>query len=131
MPNLKTTVARLAETFAVQLVAAVRGMSLEEILGASATVAVVPVKKNGATSTPVKAPRSKGRLARRSAEDIAKVEAAIVALVKASKGIGAEQIRAHLKLTKAELASPINAALAAKKLRKTGQKRATKYYAGK
>ncbi len=131
MANLNSTITVLAETFAAQMVAALRSMSLEEILGATQMGDGARVKTSGATPKATKAPRSKGRLARRSAEDIAKMQAAIVALVKASKGIGAEQIRAHLKITKAELASPINAALASKKIRKTGQKRATKYHAGK
>lgn len=131
MPNLKSTITLLAESFATQMVAALRGMSLDEIIGASNSHHAAPAKKNGATPKLAKAPKSKGRLARRSAEDIAKMAAAIVALVKASKGIGAEQIRAHLKITKAELASPMGAALASKKIRKTGQKRATKYHAGK
>jgi len=44
-------------------------------------------------------------------------------------GLRSEQLQKALKLTKQEIVGPIAAALAAKKIVKTGEKRATTYFA--
>ena len=71
-----------------------------------------------------------GRLKRRSNEDIGQVLDQIVALVKKNKdGLRAEQIRAELDLQAKELPRVLKEGLGSKRLRKTGQKRATVYSA--
>jgi hypothetical protein len=72
-----------------------------------------------------------GRLARRSAEDIGSVVESIVSLLEQhSEGLRAEQIRGALGLDAKELPRPLADGLAAGTITKTGQKRATTYFAG-
>ena len=134
MPNsLENTIAQLASRFAEQILDALRDMSLEEILSETGR------RRDGGGARPAPAARSAapaprkargGRLARRSAQDIAKVVEQIVGLLKKNKsGLRAEQIRAALNLDARELPRPIDEALAAKKITKKGQKRATTYFA--
>lgn len=74
----------------------------------------------------------KGRLARRSEEDIAEVVARIVKFVTSKpKGVRAEEIRDGLGLEPKEMKRPVDEALASKQISKTGNKRATTYFAGK
>jgi hypothetical protein len=73
----------------------------------------------------------RGRLKRRSADDIAATLGNIVTLLKAHPaGLRAEQIRKDLDMLAKELPRPLAEGLASKALRKKGQKRATVYFAG-
>lgn len=55
----------------------------------------------------------------------------IVSLLRSnSSGLRAEEIRAKLGLSAAELPRPIGEALVSKQISKTGEKRATRYFAG-
>lgn len=80
-----------------------------------------PAKKGGAKEV---------RLARRSPENIAKALDGIVALLQKKGGIGSEEIQKTLGLARNEIARPIALGISTGALRKTGEKRATKYYAG-
>ena len=51
------------------------------------------------------------------------------ALKKAKNGMRSEQLQRALRLDKKEITGPINEALAAKKISKKGQRRATTYFA--
>ena len=73
-------------------------------------------------------PPKKGRLSRRSSDQIAKVLAQVVAAVKA-KPMRAEEIQKALHLDKRELPRVIAEGLKTEKLKKKGQKRATVYSA--
>ena len=135
MPNLNTTIQSLAAKFASELVVALRGLSLDEILAvgagkstpapraARATTAAKPAAK----SVAAKAPKSR---IRRSLADIEGVTSQIVALLKKNpKGLRAEQIQAALKLAKNESPRPLAHGLAKKTLKKQGKKRSTTYFA--
>jgi len=88
---------------------------------AAAPKAAAPKAKKTAT----------GRLARRSVEDIGGVVTSIVSLLEQhSDGLRAEQIRGALGLDAKELPRPLADGLAAGTITKTGQKRATTYFAG-
>jgi hypothetical protein len=109
--SLRAHVSALAAEFATSVVAAIRGASLEEILRetsggparrgpgrprGSANKAKAVVTVAGASAP---ARKTRGRLRRRSPEQIAKALAAVVALVKSKKdGLRAEEIRAQLKM---------------------------------
>lgn len=67
---------------------------------------------------------------RRSAEDLEKIAARVLAHVKANAGHRLEQIGRALKVETAVLKRPIQNLLAGRKLRTTGQKRGTMYFAG-
>jgi hypothetical protein len=138
--TLKTKIHALADTFATEVLAAIRAASLEEILdGGSSSGGAVrrgpgrPPKAAAAAAAPGAAPKAKrgrGRPARRSAADIAPVIARIVAKLKEHKsGLRSEQLQKVLHLSKREIVRPIADALAAKKITKKGEKRSTTYFA--
>jgi hypothetical protein len=131
MSDLRSSIQSLAETFAAGVLQAIRSASLADILAEGAAAKRGPGRpssKRGPGRPPAAA--ASKRLARRSATDIAAVTDSIVALVKMhDKGLRAEQIRAELGIDKKEWARPLEAALASRKLRKKGEKRATTYFA--
>lgn len=146
MPNtsLHSVLHDLASGFAESVLAAIRGASLEELL--DGRDAPRPQRHNPAlprgwtrskarltaTGKSTVRPTARGKaLPRRSAEDVAKTLASVVALVKGKPaGLRSEQIRAALKLDKRELPRVLSEGLATKKLKSRGQKRATTYFVG-
>src|SRR5271169_3821011 len=95
MPNLRSALDSLAQSFASAVLDAIRTASLDELVGetrgnrpgarrsrGSSTPKSGPTVAGGSARTPK--PRG-GRLARRSPEDIARTLAQVVGLVKASK----------------------------------------------
>lgn len=80
---------------------------------------------------PTAAPsRESGRLGRRSAADVAEMVDRIVELLEGHKaGLGAEEIRVRLGVQARDLPRPLATALADGRVRKKGQRRATKYQA--
>jgi len=128
MSDLKAALEKLASDFAAAAVTAIQHASLNDIAG------IGERQSSSAPHTPrAAAPRAArgGRHHRRSAADIAKVTGEIAALLAKHKGgLRAEQIRAELGISKAELLGPIAEGLASGKFRKGGQKRATTYFVG-
>lgn len=130
MPNLNTTIESLAAAFANQIVQAIRSASLEEILGQGTPAKRAKASNGTAAPKAPKATRKKGRLGRRSAEDITTQLGTIVALLKKNaKGLKSEQIKETLKLDRREIPRLLSEGLKTKALRKTGEKRATVYRA--
>jgi hypothetical protein len=141
MPNtLRSHLDSLAQSFASAVLDAIRGASLDELVGeTNGAPRRGPGRPRGSSSTKTTqtaarasapAPRPKGRLARRSPADIAKALDQIVALVKKSKvGLRSEQIRKALKLDVREVPRVLKEGLSTKKLKSKGQKRATTYSA--
>ena len=130
--SLRSTLNDLADTFANAVLAAIRSASIEDLLAESGGASRRgPGRPRGTTTGNPKAKRTKGgRLARRSPEDIAKVLAQVVALVKKSKaGMRSEEIRKALKLDVREVPRVLREGLAKKALRSRGQRRATVYSA--
>jgi hypothetical protein len=124
MSDLKGTVARLAGEFASAVVAAMREASLEDI-GGLGTIRVGVVASRG-PSHPTRRSRR-----HRSAAAVGKTTDAVLALVSKHKdGLRAEHIRTELGVSKANLVRSLVAALAAGKLKKRGEKRATTYFTG-
>ena len=127
--SLKKTIESMAETFADGLLRALRDASLEDILTASEVRAAASPRANAAGAS--KTPRSRaGRRVRRSPKQIANVTASVVAALKGAKaGMSSEELQKALSVDKKTIVRPITEALAAKAIRKTGQKRATRYFA--
>jgi hypothetical protein len=131
MPDLRTSIQSLAQTFAAGVLEAIRSSSLEEILGETSGAKRGPGRPAGKRGPGRPPGPSSKRLARRSAKAIASVTTSIVALVKKHpKGLRAEQIRAELGIAKKEWMRPLGLALASKKLTKKGEKRSTTYFSG-
>jgi hypothetical protein len=132
MTTLKFQIQDLALQFANDIFEAIRHSSLNELAAVAKPDAprVATTKEPTASETPARASR-KGRLTRRSEEDVGKVVDQIVSLLKsAPKGMRAEEIRAALSLQAKELPRPLKEALKSKRATKSGQKRATTYFAG-
>jgi hypothetical protein len=136
--TLRSTLNELATDFATNVLRAIRGASLEEILsetggspgrkGKPGRAAAVGAVREAA---PASGTRKKGgRLARRSPQDIDGVVNKIVSLLeKHATGLRAEEIRQKLNLQAKELPRPIAEALSKKRIVKEGKKRATTYFA--
>jgi hypothetical protein len=119
--KLTAAIESLASSFASSLLHAIRDASLDEIVTESAG-ARVPARGSARARG--------GRLQRRSAKQIAATLDRIHALLKRSNGgLRAEAIREALKLHRKELPIPLAEGLRTRRLRKTGRKRATTYYA--
>ena len=137
MATLRSTIESLAAQFASNLIGALRGASIEELYdvtrgaggGGVRRGPGRPPKSASATSAPAR--RGKGGRIRRSASDISKMVDSIADLLtKHPKGLRAEQIRNELGCNPKELPRPLADALASGRVTKTGQKRATTYFAG-
>jgi hypothetical protein len=146
MSQLRSTIERLASQFAVSVLAALRSASLDELAdvvsirsGSSASSAA-PARRGRppraaaaapASSAAAPAKRGRRRLGRRTQKDITRmVEAIVGALAKSSSGMRSEQLRAALGVQSKELPRPLAEALSSGRVTKTGQKRATTYFAG-
>ena len=135
MRTLRNALRDLADSIASSVLQAIRGASLEELLGEAGGSARRgpgrPPKSTAgpaASATPRARARKPGRLARRSPEQIAKALDQGIALVKSKKdGLRAEQIRAALKMQSKEMPHVLQEGLAKKKLKANGRKRATTY----
>jgi hypothetical protein len=137
MSALKSSLQTLAASFAEDVIRAIQGASLQELLG---EVAGTRARRGAAVAAEVESPsrparggaalKRTGRLKRRSADDIAATLDRIVGLLKQHPaGLRAEQIRRQLDMVAKELPRPLAEGLDAKVLRKKGQKRATVYFA--
>lgn len=124
--SLRNHLNELASSFANGVLAAIRTASIEDLLAESGSSRrLTGVRGAG----PGRAPRSSGRLPRRSAEDIGQVLDQIAGLLKSSpKGLRAEEIRQRLNLLSKELPRPLKEGLASGRLGKSGNKRATTYF---
>ena len=131
--SLRSKLASLADTFASSVLAAIRGASLDDLLSEAQGTSRSGRRERPRTADGAPLPRRpsrKGRLGRRSPEDIAKTLAQVVALVKRHpKGLRSEQIRHALKLDKREVPRVLHEGLSKKMLRARGHKRATTYSA--
>jgi hypothetical protein len=123
MSNLKSTIENLATQFAMSVIDALQAASIDELTGVSVRRGNghLPVDGGG---------RKGGRLGRRTTADIGRVLDSIVTLLeKSPEGLRAEQIRAALGVQPKELPRPLADGLTLGRLTKSGQKRATAYFA--
>ncbi|HTB77372.1 MAG TPA: hypothetical protein VK762_29205 [Polyangiaceae bacterium] len=140
MANLQSQLNTLATNFANQVMATLQGASLHDLassggggnVGNGRPVQVVAGGDREAPplSTRAAAKGKNGRLARRSADEIAAMLNKIVLLVKTQKnGLRAEEIRSKLGLLPKEMPRILKEGISTKKLTSKGQKRATTYFA--
>jgi len=138
--SLRNTLQELAASFASEVLEALRGMSLEDILTATRGGIVPPSAADGVSQRGKRrdddgistAPRAEGRLPRRSADAIGEVVTRIVELLATHPhGLRSEQIRDALGLRANEMPRPLKEGLAQNRIVKEGEKRATTYFAAK
>jgi hypothetical protein len=137
MSNLRSHLQDLAHRFADEVLSAIRRANLHELVSdspRSTRARTGPGRPRMAHAGGVAAAPKRGkpgRLARRSPADIAKTLAQVVSLVKGKKeGLSSEQIQKSLRLDRREVPRVLSTGLAKKNLRKKGQRRATRYFAG-
>lgn len=138
MSNVQSVIAE----FSAKLEAAIRTDALEQIT-ARLTGAAAPAAKPAAKSNqlegrgivvlakpvkPKKASAKKGSPKKRTPEELEKTTSAVRRVIDAGKGVSAEQIKKELGVELPEIQLPIAKLLEAKLIKKTGQKRATRYF---
>jgi hypothetical protein len=141
MSQIQHALVDLATSFAENVLQAVRGASLEDLLEDTPMGRAAPraarsnghVKTNGHTAAPRAAKAkttSNGRLARRSQEDIDALVGQVVGLLKLKEnrdGLRAEAIKTALGLQAKEMPRILGSGVEQKVLKTKGQKRATTY----
>lgn len=126
MSSLRSTLDDLATQFAESVLAAIRTASLDDL---QAEAGGKRARGGGGQPDALRG-GGKGRLARRSIADIEKTLDLVVALVKKSKtGMRAEDIRRQIGLDVREVPRVLKQGLKTKRLKATGNKRATTYSA--
>ncbi len=78
-----------------------------------------------------KTARSRKSGEKRAPEQLARTVEALVSYIASNRGHGMQQMVEGMRMPKADLQLPIAKLLAEKRIRKTGVKRGTKYYAAK
>jgi len=132
--SLEQHVQALAAKFAQDVLAALQGASLSDIAALAGSKAVS--SSRAADDIDDTGSRAKGKTggkrARRTAEDLGRtVDKLVRALEKAPEGLRAEALRVELGLAAKEMPRPLALALAEKRIKKRGEKRATTYFAAK
>ena len=131
MTNLKGTIERLVNEFASSIISAMRSASIDELTDHLGARGARPSRPAAAA---VESGRKRGRgerLGRRSTADIGRMLDNVVSLLqKHPEGLRAEQIREALDCQAKELPRPLADGLSEGRLSKSGQKRATTYFAG-
>jgi hypothetical protein len=145
--SLQAMLSQVSEEFAQRVFEVIRTAFIDELSNVNLSGGAAPAPRARAAApkseAAVKAPKGKlapkaapkaapkpVRLERRSSESIAKALEGIAALLSEQPGIGSEQIQKTLGFARNEIARPIAIGIANGVLRKTGAKRATKYFVG-
>jgi hypothetical protein len=116
-------------SFLDELSAMVKRQALEavhEVLGGG--VRRGPGRPRKVSMRPGRKPRAMGKRVRRSPEDLAKLQATVLAALRAKQGQRLEEIGRALKTDTAVLKRPVAMLVEAKKLKTQGKKRGTKYF---
>jgi hypothetical protein len=119
MSTLHATLESLAKKFAADIVKALRSLSLDDLLAESRSAA--PRASANAKSAGVKRTRASG--------SATTVDAIVSELKKHKAGLRAEHLRKALGASKPAFNYYAAKAISEKKIRKTGKKRATTYFA--
>ncbi len=135
-PHLDTEISSRIHSFLDELSALVKRQALEAVHEALGGAAVSTRRGPGRPRTvsirPGRKPRMMakrgGKRVRRSTADLAKLQASILAAVKAKQGQRLEEIGRAMKTDTAVLKRPMALLLAGKKVKTTGAKRGTKYF---
>jgi hypothetical protein len=145
---LRSQIQQFAAQFAAAVLHAVRGASLEDILaettaGAtrSAASSTVPAhgkrgrgrpkgsKNKSPTATPASAKAAPRKVGRPAKTNTATIVESIVAYVQKHPGTSGEAARKSLGIDRNKWSPSVAKAIEAKKLRKQGERRSTKYWA--
>jgi hypothetical protein len=145
-------VVQLTDAIRAQIIAEIRGMSLDEIMalaggeghnggwvssgrsGRQSLSENAPEKRRpgrAKKAATVATPKRGGRPPSLSATSKLKLHERVVEMLRGSSGVPAEKIRKALSVKKGDLVKVLAHGLEAGTIKKTGERRATKYYAVK
>ena len=134
MPTTTESIRSKIDAFLTEIESLTRQAALDAVRAAlSGNAPSAAPRANGrrvARRAATKPAAPKGKRAKRTSEDVAEFGAKILAFVKSNAGCSAEQIQAGLGLSKKDVQLPIIRLREERKLKTTGQKRGTKYFAG-
>lgn len=120
------------ERFVEEIGELVRESAVAAVSEALGTAAIAVPKTRGRRSGSKKKPApTRRKRVRRSAEDLEKVGAKVVAYVAKNAGCRMEDMSKALGISTKELRRPVQELLTQKQLKTKGQKRATEYYPGR
>lgn len=125
MANLQSDMQRLVSDFVAQLTDLWRRAAMESLTGIDAGGRVA----RGGTATVARG-RGRGRGAKRTAEELDKMQEDFLQFVAKHPGLRIEQINKQLGTSTKDLALPIRKLLADGSLKTKGKKRSTQYFAG-
>jgi len=115
---------RLVADFVAQLTELWRRAAIDSLTGIDVGT------RGGGGGAAVGRGRNRGRGAKRTAEELEKMQDAFLAFVAKHPGLRIEQINKQLGTTTKDLALPIRKLLADGALKAKGKKRSTQYFAG-
>jgi hypothetical protein len=128
--NLHTEIRSKIDAFVEQLTAHVKRAALESVREALGN-GVAPARRGPGHPPPRRAPRAAARAdAKRTPEQVAADGERIASYVRQHPGQRLEQLAAGLGAHSETLKLPVIKLLASKTLRKTGERRGTKYFTG-
>ena len=127
---LEMTANKRIEELAQQFLAQLVDLAREEVMqllgsGTSSTATKRAIPKTNGT----KKPRGPKKGQKRDPADLEALEAKVLTFIKGHPGLRIEQINAELRTNTKQLQLPIRKLLAAKVIKATGKRRATKYAA--
>jgi hypothetical protein len=143
---LQSRLRNVTESFVAQVLDAVRTASLSELyegIGATAPARPALVARPRAAAAPVAAAavavrpaggrrlvtRRSGASARRSSDEVTKLREKVVGVIQGSTGgIAISEVARKLGLTPGDITRPLALALRANSIKKTGEKRMTRYF---
>lgn len=105
--------------------------ALESVRSALGDSAAPTRRGPGRPPSKAKVGRPKSRGGKRTSEQVDQMAARVLTYVKSNPGEGLEAIGKHLGIATKELKLPVIKLLGTRQLKKSGQKRGTKYFAGK
>lgn len=123
MANLQSDIQRLVDGFVAELTELARKAAVEGLELALARSG----SKGGAVA---RSGRGRGRGAKRTADELEKMQSDFLAFVAKNPGLRIEQINKQLGTTTKDLALPIRKLIADGSLKAKGKKRSTTYFAG-
>lgn len=126
--NLDSEIRSRIETFLEELSMLVKQSALDSV---RAALGDGPAPARRAPGRPPKSATSaRGRGGKRSSEQVDEMAARVLAHVKSNAGDSLEAISRAIGIATKELKLPVMKLLSSRQLKKTGQKRGTKYFAG-
>jgi hypothetical protein len=131
MPNTTEQIRAKIDAFLQEIESMTRAVALEAVQSAlGGGVRTAPRGVGRVVRRAAPAVRRVAKREKRTTEDVAATGERILAFVKSNAGCSVEQIREGLGLSKKDVALPILRLKSERKLKTTGQKRGTRYFAG-